>query len=274
MLPSTKIEISTGTILKIVGVALALWFVYLIKEVVAIVFVAIILASAIDPFVEWCSRRFIPRLLTVVIVYIFMLTFVGLVVVLLIPPATHQVQQLAVNAPIYWERLSLDITALQGTAYRLPDEFQAALVQWREAATPSSRGLVSVAANVFGGVTSFILVMVIMFYLLIEEHAIKRTLRYLAPAHYQPYLTRLLLKIRDKIGLWLRGQLVLSAIVGGTVFIVMTLFGWFVNPLFGQYALALALVAFLFEFIPYVGPVVAAIPALVLGLSHSLPAAM
>ena len=68
-----KIDISLLALLKIVGVALALWFLYVIGEVLAILFVAIILASAVDPIVNWLTKKKIPRLLSIVIIYIILL---------------------------------------------------------------------------------------------------------------------------------------------------------------------------------------------------------
>ena len=80
------ITITTWTILKVVlvfvGVAL-LWF---LKDVLAMLFVALLLAALIDPFANWFDARHIPRGIAVLIIYLLLLLIVGLVFVLLIPP--------------------------------------------------------------------------------------------------------------------------------------------------------------------------------------------
>ncbi|MFA5076255.1 MAG: AI-2E family transporter [Patescibacteria group bacterium] len=132
----------------------------------------------------------------------------------------------------------------------------------------SGQSVLSTVISIFGGVISFCVILVITFYIIVEENAVKRILRLVAPAKYQPYLTQLIYKVKDKIGLWLRGQVVLSLIVGCLVFIGMNGFG-FIDPTMRQFALVLALIAFLGEFIPYLGPILSAIPAIFVAFTVS-----
>ncbi|MBI5621951.1 AI-2E family transporter [Candidatus Falkowbacteria bacterium] len=266
-----KIEISTLSLLKVVALALALWFLYLIKAVIAILFVAIILASAIDPMVNWFRRRNIPRLLSVVIIYIVVLALVSLVIVLLVPPVTHQVANLATDFPSYWNRVSAGVSTLEEYSknYGLADEVQRSLSQLSVFLSRNSAGVLATLSGIFGGIVSFFIILVITFYLLLEEGALKKVLRFLTPAKYQPYFTQLAGKVGDKIGAWLRGQIVLSAIIALIVFLGLNIAGLF-YPIFSKYALVLALLAFLMEFVPYLGPMLAAVPALFIGLTQGL----
>jgi len=267
---TTKIEISTYSLLKIVGLGLILWFLYVIKGVLAILFVAVILASALEPIVVWFVRRKIPRAIGILIIYIVLLSLISLVIVLLLPPAAHQVQNLAADFPHYWQKISSGFSAIQNYSqnYGVPATIQDGLKQLTGLLSLNG-GVLGTLMDVFGGVVSFLVILVITFYLLLEEHAIKKILSLVAPAKYQPYFTQLLFKMQDKIGLWLRGQIVLSLIIGFIVFVGLNVFGLFV-PIFAKYALVLALLAFLFEFIPYLGPIMAAVPAIFIGSTHGL----
>ena len=267
----TKIEISTLSLLKVVAVALVLWFLYVIRGIVAILFVAVILASAVDPIVSWFEKKKIPRLMGILVIYIILLAFVSLVIILLLPPITHQIQNLASDFPYYWDKISAGISALEGYSqdYGVATTVQDALHQLESALSRSGQGVLATLTGIFGGLFSFLVILVITFYLLLEENAVKKILRFAAPAKYQPYITRLLHKMRDKIGLWLRGQILLSFIIGLIVYIGLNIFGLF-NPLFAKYALVLALLAFLLEFIPYLGPILSAVPALFIGLTQGL----
>ncbi|MFA6533553.1 MAG: AI-2E family transporter [Patescibacteria group bacterium] len=268
---TTKIEVSTGSLLKAVGVVLAFWFLFLIKGILGILFVAVVLASALDPIVIWLTRRKIPRLLAVMIIYILVLSLISLVIILLWPAVTTQIQNLASNFPAYWQKISEGISALENYSaeYGVATTVQNSLNQAEQFFTASGQGVFTVLANVFGGLMSFLVIMVITFYLLLEESSTKKILRFVAPARYQPYITRLLFKMRDKIGRWLRGQIILSLIIALIVYLGLNILGIFV-PVFAKYALVLALLAFLFEFIPYLGPILAALPAVFIGLTQSL----
>ena len=104
--------------------------------------------------------------------------------------------------------------------------------------------------------------MVLTFYLTVEEHALKRMLRSLVPVRYQPYITHLVNRIQEKIGMWLRGQLILSLII--------FLLSWFGLTILGvKYALVLAIFSGLTELVPYLGPFIGAIPAVFIALTQS-----
>ena len=123
-------------------------------------------------------------------------------------------------------------------------------------------------AAFFGGALSLILIIVISFYLSVQEHGIENFLKIVTPREYEGYILDLWARSRRKIGLWLQGQFLLGILVGVLVFLGLTILGV-------KYALLLAILTAIFEVIPVFGPVMAAIPAVgiaflqkpVLGLS-------
>lgn len=90
----------------------------------------------------------------------------------------------------------------------------------------------------------------------------RKYFRSLAPIEYQPYVAHLMKKMSHKMGEWLRGQIILGLIVGVAVYIGLTLLGV-------KYALVLALIAGILEVIPYVGPIISLVPALIVGFAQS-----
>jgi predicted PurR-regulated permease PerM len=115
---------------------------------------------------------------------------------------------------------------------------------------------------VFGGVASFITVLVIVFYMTVEQNGTKKFIQSIAPIKYQPYLLQLIAKIQNKMGSWLRGQLLLSLIIGITTYIGLSI-------LHVKYAMLLAILAGVFEIIPFIGPILAAIPAVFFAATDS-----
>ena len=126
----------------------------------------------------------------------------------------------------------------------------------------ATTGIFSFLISLFGGIISFFIILVITFYLVVEEDGMKRFIRSLTPTQHRPYISQLINKMQLKMGHWLRGQLLLSVIIFFMVFIVLSIFGI-------KYALILALTAGIFEIIPYLGPLISAIPAVFFAFAQS-----
>jgi predicted PurR-regulated permease PerM len=113
---------------------------------------------------------------------------------------------------------------------------------------------IGTATAVFGGLLSFIMILVFSFYFAIQERGIEDFLRVVTPKEHEPYVLGLWDRSKKKIGLWLQGQLLLGVIVGVLVFLLLSILGV-------KHALVLAVVAAVFELIPVFGPTLAAAPA-------------
>src|SRR5436853_440956 len=104
MAQTQKLEISINSVLKIVLIALALYFLYVIRDVLLVVFVALVLAAAIDPAITTLERRGIPRPFGIAIIYITLVAVVSLMFVLLVPLITSQLSQLTHAFPQLYEK--------------------------------------------------------------------------------------------------------------------------------------------------------------------------
>lgn len=259
----TYIEISTTSIIKVLLVLFLLWFLYMTRDIVLIVFIALLLASLLEPFVSWMRQRGVPPGASVLLVYIGMFGVLGLIISLLINPISTQTTQLIETFSRQWGHLT-QLPALEAVRerYDLTNAVQRAIEFIQTGFSSASGNVVSKVTGFFGGLVSFFVVLVITFYLLSEESALKRILRSIVPVQVQPYLFRLFSRVQDKLGLWLRGQLVLSSIIFALVFVGLSL-------LQVKYALVLALIAGLMEFIPYIGPMFAAFIAVFLTVFQS-----
>ena len=259
----TKIDISTWAYLKVLILILTIWFLYLIRDILAIVFFSVILASAVDPVVDALQNRKIPRALGILFIYLLLLGFVAVCLSLIVPAIILQSQELLSTLPAYFDSVSagFDLVKYYTSQYGITESFTNTVNSFTESFTSNGK-VFSFLSGIVGGVISFILILVITFYMVVQENAIKKAFRFLAPPKYQPYFTQLFHKIQKKIGLWLRGQLILSFIVGLLSYVGLLLIGM-------PYALVLALIAGIAELVPYIGPVLGAIPAIFIGLTIS-----
>src|SRR3989338_2239859 len=258
------IEISTWSIVKIVLIVLGIWLMWFLRDIVAILFVSLLLAALIDPFADWFAKHRIPRSLAVLIVYIVLLAVAGLTVVLMVPPLIDQVQQLVGNFGSVYGTLGDYVLKFKAFSleHGLGQNIQTGIQGFQDKIGTSLLSIFSTISGLFGGIISFIVILVLAFYMVVEEDSARRFVKNLAPIEYQPFLGTLFTKMQKKIGAWLRGQLLLALIVGITVYIGLIILD--VN-----YALVLALISGLFEIIPYAGPLLAIIPALLIGFSIS-----
>ncbi|MFH1426932.1 MAG: AI-2E family transporter [Patescibacteria group bacterium] len=257
-----KVNITISSILKVVAIALVLYLCYIIKDVLALLFVSLIFSAAIDPWVDKMQRFKIPRAITVLFIYLMATVIITAVVILIIPPITEQVGTLVERFPDYVDKVSSgyyvvkDFTIQHGYL----DKIKSAVGGLEDNINRAVEGVFSTVSGLFGGVISFFIVLVITFYMVVEEDALKKIVWSLAPPDKQTYIMQLINRMQRQVGYWLRGQLILMFLVGFFTWIGLL----FIMP---EYALVLGLIAGLTEFIPYLGPILGAVPAIFLALT-------
>lgn len=259
-----SINITTFTIIKIILVFLLLYFLYLIKDILAILFVSLILASAVGPWVDWMHRKKLPRSLSILFIYLVILSVVGSVIYLIIPPIAQEIGEISVNFPKYLEKIISTFSALKeySAQHGILDSIKDSLGSVSSNLQKAAGGVFSTISSIFGGIFSFFLILVITFYMVVEESAVKKLVWSIAPEKHQPYIMQLINRMQKKIGLWLRGQLILSLVIFVLTYTGLSILGV-------EYALVLALIAGLTEFVPYLGPILGAIPAVFLAFTQS-----
>lgn len=259
-----RIEITSGTIFRILFILVGILFLYFIRDILIILFTSIIIASAVEPFVAWAKKFKIPRTVSVVLIYLLAFGVIALVISLLIPPLTEQVRGLIQEFPVVVERLSTYFVEVRDFAEEHqintnPDLFFEnlgnRLGQFGSGIFATTRGIIS-------GFGAFFIILVISFYLAVEEGGIVKFIKAVTSSRHQAYIMDLFERSQHQIGRWLRGQLVLALAVGILVFIGLSLLGV-------KYALVLALIAAILEVIPYVGPILSAVPAIFIGFLQS-----
>jgi len=250
------INISTSTIFRIILILLGLLFLYLIRDILIMVFVAVIIAAAINGPVSWLQKNKVPRILGVIFVFLVIFLLLAVIISLVFPPLASQIKQLAIHFPGFLEKIGLSVQEWWGR-YRIEGNLQTLLDRFSEKLTQATSSVLATIISIFGGLFSAVIVLVISFYLAVQEKGVKKFLVSLAPKEHQGYLSDLIERIQTKIGGWLRGQLLLMLIVGLLTYLGLSILGV-------KYALTLALVAGILEIVPYIGPILAAIPAVIL----------
>lgn len=254
----SRIDITTSTMLRAALVVLVVFFFYLIRDILAIILLSVVIASAIEPGVRKLVGWHIPRVLAVLIIYLAAIGGFGFASYFLIPPLLEDMSASLVNLPLLIQRAfeqlagRVEFLALQD----FEPNFQNAVLQAESYLRGLASGFLGLASFIFGGIASFIFIFVISFYLAVQENGVKNFLHLITPKEYEEYVVNLWQRTQEKFGKWLQGQLLLGAIVGVLVYIGLTI-------LQIRFALTLALLAAMFEIIPFFGPILAAVPGVV-----------
>lgn len=261
--PVQRISISNSTLLRVVLIGFILYFLFYIRSVLGVVFIAWVLSSALDPFVDKLERYRIPRWVTILGTYFVIVAVIIAVFSLLIPAVVQQLTDVTVNfAPVYGPRLDELLSRFNVTGQNIAEQIQQNLSSITQNAGKITSGLFGAVGQILSLLATTLIILVMAFYMTIEEEGIKKFVRSVAPLKYHPYLVQKLNRIQERMGAWLRGQLLLMLIIGS-----LSAFGlWALGV---KYSLLLGIIAGFMEFVPVVGPILAAVPALFFAVTES-----
>lgn len=246
-----KIEISHKTIVFAVLFLISLWFLYYIRDLILELFVALLIMTILNPLVTRFSKLKIPRAISVFIAYLVVFGVFGAALAGIIPPLVEQTTSFANNIPGYLSSL--------GIGGYINEQLTGELLS-QLGSIPGQ--LVKVGLSVFSNVFAVITVLIFAFYLLLARDKLDDQLGFLFGEERKRELARIMDLLESKLGGWARGQLTLMVLVGVSNYIGLMILGI-------PFALPLAILAGLLEIVPYLGPVIAAIPGIIIGLSIS-----
>jgi predicted PurR-regulated permease PerM len=264
-------DLKTWTI-RGIGLAVGVLIVFAIVQVgiaagrvLLLVFVSVLFASALAPIVGWLRARLpVGRVGAIAVVYLsFIVVMLGMAFIV-VPAAVNQAGRIVAELPPFFDEVrawaaTLRPVALSTSVTALLDSVESVFAP---APPPGSDEVVEVGAAVAEAALSFFTMLAIVFFWLLEHARLQRyTLAYL-PAHRRAGSRDAWNEIENRLGLWVRGQLILMAAMGVATGIAYTLLGL-------PGALLLGLLAALTEAIPIVGPLLGAIPAVLVAATVS-----
>lgn len=262
------LTISTVSIVKLVLIPTLFFVLFLLRDLILVVLTAVVVASAIEPMTKWFIQYRIPRLLAVLIIYIALAATLTLTFYFLFVPVLNETSTLLESLSQYINTNQNITTNTHNGIFQnsLLEQFSGSF-SLREVAqeinllvSNVSGGVLSTISAVFGGVLSFLLILVLSFYLAVQENGIPTFLTLISPLHHRSYVVNLWRRAERKIGLWMQGQIILVVLVAVLVYLGLML-------LSVEHALLLAIFAGMFEIIPIFGPILSAIPAIIIAFS-------
>lgn len=238
---SRRIEISHKTVFFITGFLALLWALYQIREVIILLFIAIIFMSALYPIVDYLQRLRLPKSLAITSTYLVILTLLAVLISVITAPFVEQTTNLFQYLPAKIEQI-------------LPREGPVNRNLVQEEVTAISRNVLGFTLAIFNNMVAFISVAVLTFYLLLEREKLDDLIAQFFIGREEK-VKRIVRRVEDKLGSWLRGQAVLSLVIGVMAYVALTAFQI-------PYALPLAILAGALEVVPVIGPIISSIPAI------------
>lgn len=283
---SILVHISVRSVVKaafaVLAVVAGTWLLFHLRDKILLLLLGVFVAVVIDPGVAALQRMRVPRGVAVLLHYVIVLVLILFLFLSLIPIIATQLQQIAffissevnvflaepqIALPLISDDTNARLTLLVQNAlqelsiYEFTDALQSFGQNLATAAQGSLRFVAQLAGSVARLVATLIVVLVLGFFLQIEKERIIRWVRSLFPRHMLPYVDGKAEAIHMKIGQWARGE----ALLMFSIF-CLTLLALFILRM--PYALTLAVLAGFCEFIPAMGPLLAAVPAVLIALSQ------
>ena len=249
------------------GGVILLYTLYQLREALMTLYIAVLLAVGLSPIVRRIERERllagrirVPRWVAILTLYVTFLSGMALVMALVLPPLVAQIQQLFVELPTYVDRLQAELVRRNLLDHTW--SWSSVLSELKAPAGVALSGLFGAVTGFFGILGKVIAVLLLPFYLLLEAGSLRNGLLSLFHPDKRPRVARIARHVTEKVGAWLAGQFLLAAVIGTTA----TIGFWLIGV---PYFYVLGLVAAVGELIPVVGPILAAIPAILLGATAS-----
>ncbi|MFA5751035.1 MAG: AI-2E family transporter [Candidatus Paceibacterota bacterium] len=258
----TPVSISLGTLIRVVLVALGVFLIWYLRDLVLVILTSIVIASFVESAVPHFKKLRLGRVTGIVILYaISLLSLAGLfylfapLLIVEIYNISNVISSFIPGIDFIDYFRSETFSQAKDIVAGLPSNLSLSglLETSTKFITNLSGGFFQTLAVAFGSIVNVVLIVIVSFYFSIQEKGIENFLRLIFPIKNEEYVVDLWQRTRRKIALWLRGQALLGLIIGVLTYLVLMLLG-------SPYALLLAIIAGITELVPY-GVLIALIPA-------------
>jgi predicted PurR-regulated permease PerM len=271
--PEQRLTLSLSNVLIVLTSLLLVVILWQLRSLLLLLMISVVLAATIAPIVDWAERWRIPRWLSVVFVYIALISGLIGVSIIIGPTVFEQIERLVRKLPVYLKDL---LTIAEQWAVRqnetrpdlvsqLFDQFLDVQGLTRWAIGSTQKLLVrsfSLTTGFVGGIFSLILSLFISGYILSDSRTLIRNFVRLLPQPWDERLAAQFSPITQRMGSYIRGRVLVSGILGIGITTSLSLLG------LSDYALGLGAIAGVTNLIPFLGPILGSIPALVVAVSQ------
>lgn len=278
---SRRINVDLKLLTKILAVFIALYILRsvfqrypIIGNTIGAIFVSIIIAYVMNPVVTYLESKGIPRKYGVLIVYLMMTVFFLLIVLVVLPKTVGEMRSLFLSIPDYVESWSDDLkdwlvkfgemTNLNTTTFETKlDDMSTKLVNsLQNQAGDRIKDIASGITSLFSKVVSFVLIMIFSFYFCSDKERFKGLVQRNIPAKFKNDIMILSNQINSALLEFVKGKLLLAVFVGFSTAVMLLI-------LRVDFAIVIGIITCVADIIPYIGPFLGLLPAVVFAAIES-----
>ncbi len=245
--------------------------IYPILRITLFTFIAsVIIAYILNPFMKFLERKNIKRLYAIIIIYITIALAIFILAIGIFPSTFRQFKHLLFSMPdlvrnfvdysdSIRKNLFTDvpfvnqmITSINGQLVKIANTILSASGTW-------ITGMVAGITSFIGIVIQLILIPVITFYLLLEKDKILDAISRMVPDRYETFLVKTWREIDESLSMFVRGRIIMAIFVGVATMIYLMAFGI-------EFSFVIGVITCVADIIPYIGPFLGFIPAVLLAL--------
>jgi predicted PurR-regulated permease PerM len=267
-----------GVAAVVLGVVL-----YAGREALGPFIVGLLIVYLLAPPVDLLARVGIPRWLAILLVYAAAVFVLVEGLNLMLQPLIEQVRQFASDLPSLVDRLRQQLEHV-GAIYRgleLPQATRDAIDQWLARLARGDIGfdpavllpVLRATTGLIGTIFAFLIIPVWAFYLLKDRPSLMRSFNASVPPEWQVDIDAVIAIVGRVFGSWIRAQVLLGFSVGIATFLGLLALGAYVDPIFSRFAILLSVIAGVLELLPIIGPIISAVPAILIAATAGIEAA-
>ncbi len=257
-----KLDISWESILKLFIAVIIFYVLFNIKEIIVWIIFAVVISVLFEPTILFLKKKKIPRTIGTISIFIFFFGILGFVGYLVIPLLIRELRIFIEVLPEYFEKI---YPPLQDSGF-----FNTAtgeLYSFEKTLEAMAVNIFSFLFTIFGGVLSAIFIITTAFFLSLEENNVEKTILLLFPKKYEDDALNLWKKCQKKVSAWFLARIIACLFVGIVSYLVLFFFNI-------DYALTLASLAAVLNFIPYIGPLITGVLFFLIIAPNSLTSAL
>jgi len=243
------LDLSWDTIFKIALSILLFYFFLQIKDVVIWFVFAIIISILFNPSIDFLKKIKIPRAVGASIIYILAFGTLSLTFYSVIASLVSELEQFSQVVPSYLKEIS---PLLRDFGIEAFDSIENFINTIKGSLSELTTAVFNASFAFFGGIFTTLFVVTMAFFLSLEEKIIDRAVFLIFPKRYEKYALSLWKRSQKQVSGWFLSRILSCIFVGSATYISALILGI-------RYPLSFGLVAGIFNFIPYIGPLVSSV---------------
>lgn len=271
-IPKQRLTVSLVNLVLVVTTGLLLVLLWQLRSLLVTLMIAVVIAATLAPIIDRAQKLQIPRLLAVIVMYLGLLGILTGVGLIIGPTVAEQIERLVQRLPTYLEILR---SLVENLAIRLgmtnPETVSQisqlfdiqALTGW---VIRSSQQLLvrsyDITTGILGGLLTLILALLLSGYMLSGSENLIKGLVSLFPKPWDERLEAQVEPVAQRMGGYIQGRVLVSGILGIAITIGLTFLG------LSEFAVGLGAIAGLTNLIPFFGPILGAVPALIVAIAQ------